>query len=339
MWDRFFNTPVDLSDAKVSDVKLGVHSDRKGICPRERVQLWVRAKVKIEGKSKKMRTWEGEAGEADKRDKLDFEAFDFESNLGSIDGSGWFTPERDLFASADKTFTFEVSLAKDPEKNASIKLPPDYGCIDSAGGEGQAGHRGQLGRAGRNGSHGGNGQHGSAGGGGPNITAYVTFVKSKFFDKLIAVRVTGGAKDVVLVPAGGPLTLYARGGGGGKGGPGGRGGTGRNRSNGRGDRGGDGGHGGDGAQGGPGGNLKIVIDKRFPELEKLVRGDVAGGRAGDGGKGGNAGSGGSGKPRGQRGQRGRGGRSGTAGRPGSLTVELGEVKEQFAKLGGGVVML
>jgi hypothetical protein len=183
-------------------------------------------------------------------------------------------------------------------------------------------------------------------------------VKTPYYDKLVAIKLTGDMDDFLLAPVDQPIVIQALGGAGGEGGSGGSGGNGGSggggNPGGQGGSGGQGGNGGRGGTGGPGGSIDFVFDARFPELASVIKLDVSGGtggEAGASGHGGSAGSGGSGMtptgatqstPGGQRGNDGPNGAPGSAGQKGPdghASAHAGRVGDQFANLTGGVSLL
>ena len=358
---------VDLEGADVRSMGVDIRKQEKTICPRERVQMAVFADVVLKGERQvqKLETWQGDES-ANRNGKLEFDAFAFHSELGKFDQLGWFTPNPDLLATAAKEFELKTVYRARPDKfSFTTSYKPDYRCITAAGASGDAGSPGSSGAdgsrgqdgsfggsdaAGGNGSDGrsgGNGGDGGPGGAGRSIEAHATYVKTAFYDKLIAIRIEGGARDLVLLHPDGSFVLEARGGPGGAGGNGGRGGDGGRGGSGNpagaGGRGSQGGNGGNGGAGGPGGSILLVVDQRFPEIAELVKLDAAGGTGGPPGgpgSGGARGSGGSGMngaasgADGSEGQPGQGGSPGANGPSGSTGERLGDVSGQFAGLSG-----
>ena len=362
------NDTVDLKKAQVESMSVDLRRPQKTICPREAVQMAVFAKVTLEGdkQAKDIETWQGKEG-ANKNDKMEFADFAFHSEQGNFDQNGWFAPNPNLLATATKEFEIKSVFRQRPDKfSFSTTYKPDYTCIKQAGKSGiagQEGHSGQSGQAGQAGSQGaqggagspgGQGANGSDGQPGPHLTAYATMVKTPFYDKLIAVRITGDFEDFVLVPEGQVFALRApggRGGSGGHGGSGGRGGSGGSAPGvgGNGGQGANGGSGGMGANGAAGGSIDLVFDSRFPDLGKMIALEAPGGEAGapgGAGEGGAGGSGGSGQgqggkngaqgPAGAHGAAGSGGRRGPDGR---VASKAGSVNDQFSDLGAGVAIL
>lgn len=372
-WNRLWGKDsVDLSKANVQAMSVDIRKERKTICPREPVQMAVFADVILEGEKdkKSFETWAGR--NANKNDKIDFVDFAFHSEQGEFDKDGWFAPASDLLATTDKEFEIKTVFKRQPDKfSFSTKYKPDYQCITgagkggslgssgSSGPSGSAGNDGQLGsdsQGGGTGTHGGNGGpggDGGNGGNGPSLKAFVTMVKTPFYDKLVAIKVQGDMQDFLLAPVDQPITLRASGGAGGAGGNGGEGGHGGQggggNPGGEGGQGGQGGNGGKGGAGGAGGSIDLTFDSRYPELSGAVHFDVSGGEAGEAGGGGGGGRGGSGgngitpsgatssAPSGQSGGEGSRGSSGTAGQRGAdghASAHAGAVSDQFNGLQG-----
>ena len=362
------NDTVDLKKADVQTMSVDLRRQKKTICPREPVQMAVFAKVKLEGdkEAKDIETWAGGPG-SNKNDKMEFDDFAFQSEQGTFDKDGWFAPNPNLLATASKEFAIKSVFRQRPDKfsfNTSYK--PDYTCIKQAGKSGVAGQEGRSGQSGpqgQSGSDGSQGGAGSPGGQGANgtdgqpglhLTAYATMVKTPFYDKLIAVRISGDFEDFVFVPEGQPFTVRAPGGPGGRGGNGGQGGRGGNGGSapglgGNGGQGASGGSGGMGGNGAAGGSVDLVFDSRFPELATMVMVEAPGGDmgpAGAAGEGGQGGSGGSGTGQGGRngaagtagphGAQGSGGRRGPDGR---VSTKAGPITDQFSGMGEGVAIL
>ena len=370
------NDTVSLEKAEVKSMAVDLRRPQKTICPRESVQMAVFAEVVLEGdkQGKKVETWAGK-GSVNKNDKLDFDEFAFHSDQGSFDKAGWFAPNNNLLATAGKEFEIKSVYRKRPDKfSFTTTYKPDYSCIKGGGGSatsgssGESGHAGSSGKDGASGSssqsggsggdggmgsQGGNGTEGSAG---PHVTAFATYVKTAFYDKLVAISIEGDVQDFLLVPEGQGVILHANGGAGGSGGSGGSGGTGGHggggNPGGQGGRGGVGGNGGNGGMGGNGGAIELMFDSRFSDLRGQVRLDVSGGPGGSAGHGGSAGAGGSGgsgqtppsssgqsaptAQSGQRGSDGSQGSQGAAGRGGSdgrATAKPGNVKDHFGNRG------
>ncbi len=358
---------LDLEGANIKTMGVDIRKQQKTICPRERVQMAVFADVvlKDESEVKKVETWQGGAG-ANENGKLDFVDFAFASSEGSFDAAGWFTPDPDVVATAGKEFDLKTVYRRQPDKfSFTTTYKPDYNCIHSGGGAGQSGSSGASGSAGSagdsgatgsstsGGSRGGdggqgqNGAPGSQGGVGPDLALYATYVKTPFYDKLVAVRIEGSDKDLLLFPPEQKLTISARGGSGGSGGNGGPGGHGGNGGSGNppgdGGRGGNGGNGANGGGGGAGGHIELVVDARFPEIADLFELDVSGGEggapgaagpAGQGGSGGSSmGTGGQSASSGGEGTTGSAGQAGARGADGAASRRKAAVLDKFAGLG------
>jgi hypothetical protein len=363
---------VDLEGAEVQTMSVDIRRDKKTICPREPVQMAVFLDVVLKGEKEKkpFETWQGKAG-ASKNDKLEFSDFAFHSDQGAFDDDGWFSPTADLRATLAKELAIKTVYKKRPDKfSFDLTFKPDYGCIEGAGrrgasgaagpsgGAGATGREGQLATstsAGGPGSDGGSGNPGGNGGDGadgPRVKAFVTKVKTPFYDQLVAVRLQGDIDDLLLFPIDKPIKISANGGDGGPGGAGGPGGNGGRGGGGNpGGRGGNGGKGGDGGtagKGGKGGEIEVIVDSRQGDLQSLLKIDVSGGKGGDAGpsgRGGGRGSGGGpigqGAQRGNDGAEGPGGAAGRGGPPGAAgrsDVKTGAIGDAFAGIDGLVVL-
>ncbi len=364
---------VDLEGAEVKTMAVDIRKEQKTICPREKVQMGVFADVVLKGDkdAKKLETYVGGA-DANKNDKMEFADFAFHSDEGAFDEFGFFSPNKDVLATAGKEIQIKTVYRRRPDKfSFDSKFKPDYDCIKMAGALGSAGPAGQGGesgaqgsagsfggsdRAGTRGGDGGSGSPGTSGGdggAGPHIVAYATMVKTPFYDKLVAVKIEGDVNDFVLVPVDHPFALEASGGAGGPGGSGGSGGSGGAGGSGAiggdGGNGGVGGQGGNGGRGGPGGTIEVIVDAKYPELARAFQLDVSGGAAGAPGEAGAAGRGGNGgggageQP--QAGRDGTAGGHGAAGAPGQrgpdgrAAIHAGPVGNKFADLAGSAVAL
>jgi hypothetical protein len=373
-WNRLWGKDsVDLSKADIQSMSVDIRKERKTICPREQIQMAVFVDAVLEGEKEKKsyETYSGHRG-ANKNDKLEFVDFAFHSDQGEFDADGWFAPNSNVLATVDKEFAIKTVYKKRPDKYSfDTKYKPDYQCITDggkAGTPGEAGANGSSGDSGRDGQlgsdsqgggqgsdggQGGEGADGANGGNGPHVLAYATYVKTAFYDKLIAIKLGGDIDDFLLAPTDQPLVLRASGGSGGPGGAGGGGGRGGSGGSGNpGGNGGSGGHGGNGGKGGAGGaggNIELVFDARYPDLANVLKLDASGGAGGDAGSPGNGGSGGSGgngitpsgssssAPSGQSGNEGPHGANGAQGQNGPnghATAHPGRVADQFAGLSG-----
>ncbi|MGO1071117.1 hypothetical protein [Lysobacter sp. CA199] len=359
---------IHLQDAQVSAMETDIGPDVTTICPRQPVQMHVTVTAQLPRQPAPAgyETWRGANGTR-RNGMLDFRNFTFSSAQGRFDELGWFTPNPDVLATLDSGFAISTQLLHPNAQLAQSRhYPADYRCILSVGapgGPGQPGSGGASGYSGSDGRNGFDGQHGGYGGrggdgapggpgfNGPQLRMYATYVSTRSYPKLIAVRVLGDFEDLVLAPADRPLTLVAVGGIGGAGGDGGIGGSGGDGGRGDGDKdrpgyGGEGGDGGDGGFGAPGGiggdggRIELIYDRRYPELAHLLHFDVSGGPpgpGGDGGSGGSQGSGGGGARPGRDGRYGDSGGSGpdgVPGRPGQAEFGPGEVSMYFNALPG-----
>jgi hypothetical protein len=361
---------VDLSKAEVKAMSVDIRKEQKTICPRESVQMAVFADVVLEGEgqARSFETWQGR--DVSKNDRLDFADFAFHSTQGSFDAEGWFSPDSNLLTTVSTEFELTTAYRRRPDKfTFKMSYKPDYACIrgggasanpggtgmaGSAGPEGHDGSYGSDSSGGGDGSDGGPGSpggSGSAGGNGPRIDVVATFVSTAFYERLVAVRLSGGADDFLLFHPENAITINAAGGAGGPGGAGGNGGPGGRGGNGNpggnGGDGGPGGNGGNGGNGGSGGDIRLTFDARFGELAQLIRLDVTGGPgglAGQGGSGGRGGSGGTGLGQGTMGSSGSDGStgnpgaSGQSGTPGNASAQAGDVTGAFAGITGITVL-
>lgn len=151
------------------------------------------------------------------------------------------------------------------------------------------------------GGAGAHGFHGTAGEKGPKFSVYVTWVKTPDYTRLLAARAVGDVDRVTLVAPGTPLVARARGG-----------------------QGGAGVYDGPGGDGGQGGDVTIVLDERWDDLERLVTSDVRGGEGGPGGYD---------ELENRFTYEAIRGRPGRRGEPGTVTVRRGDVRSRFDGLG------
>jgi hypothetical protein len=304
------NATIDLSRAQLRRMNVQLRKAEQTVCPREQVQLGIfLTAVPENGKDEKtFETWVGR-GAVNKNDRLAFTDFSFETAQGQVDKDGWLAPQGELQATAGQEIAVKVTYNPSPlVYSSTYKWKPDYACITEASSPVEAGAAGGVGKDGATGkpgdgggvmSAGGDGHDGAAGGAGVDgapgsagakVHAVVTYVKTPFYDKLLAVRLTGGINDLLLVVPGHPFVIHANGGQGGAGGPGGKGGTGAVGSSGNpgghGGNGGVGGTGGRGGAGGAGGAIDLTYDSHFPDLAGQITVDVTGGKGGEGGPGG-----------------------------------------------------
>jgi hypothetical protein len=365
---------VSLDGANIESVGVDIRKKQKTICPRQRVQMAVFMKAKLKGENKftDLETWQGKT-DANKNGKLEFNEFAFHSEQGTFDDHGWFSPSTNLLTTVSTEFQLKTVYKRRPDKfSLDTTYKPDYECIKgggqsgrpgtsgSYGAPGQSGQSGSNGSQGTDGNSGGSGGEGGDGGDGPQIQAYLSYVKTPFYDKLIAIRLDGDVKDFLLIMPEAKFILTAQGGHGGNGGPGGRGGGGGNGGSGnppgRGGNGGAGGPGGKGGKGGKGGHVEVFFPEKYPELAKALLVNVAGGTgglpglAGTGGRGGaggtgvrgeSTGSGGSSlrttPPPGERGKDGLAGNNGpggAAGPEGTVHTQTADITSYFSEYSG-----
>ena len=235
------NDTVSLEKADVKSMAVDVRKQQKTICPREDVQMAIFAEVALEGEkqAKPFETWQGK-GSVNKNDKLDFSEFAFNSEQGRVDGDGWFKPNPNVLSTVGKEFSIKTVYKRRPDKfSFTTTYKPDYTCIKgggktgtpgTSGNGGSTGRQGQSGQGGSatagggpggDGGNGGPGGNGTTGGQGPRIVVAATLVKTAFYDKLVALKVSGDLDDFLLVPVDQPITISAAGGAGGSGGSGG----------------------------------------------------------------------------------------------------------------------
>lgn len=362
---------IQLQDAQISAMETEIDFGATLICPRRPMQMHVAVSAQRPGEAAPSTydTWRGTPG-VRRNGMLDFSNFVFSSEQGSFDEWGWFYPNTDVLATLDSGFVIDTQLQHPgAQLTQSRHYEPEYSCIVSAGLPGAPGPGGTEGSSGSSGGSGSDGQKGGDGnwgesggpGGpgyeGPHLQVYATYVSTRLYPKLLAVRVSGDRHDFVLAPADSPLALIARGGQGGRGGTGGSGGDGGSggrgtdgsddRNGGQGTSGGDGGSGGgggsggDGGIGGDGGEIELIYDARYPELARQLLFDVDGGLPGEGGSGGSPGRGGSGGSggngsgnSGNSGNSGRYGTYGAGGRAGRAQAVAGDVSRYFRSIPG-----
>lgn len=362
------NDVVPLDKAEMKAMSVDIRRPTKTICPREDVQMAVVADIVLDGESgvKRVETWQGR-GSVNKNDKLDFDEFSFQSAQGRFDAEGWFSPDRNLLATAGTPFEIRAAFRRRPDKfTFTQSYKPDYACIKEGGAAakpGEEGARGADGLAGQSGASGsssrpggkggdgasgGPGANGSHGASGVSYQAYVSMVKTPFHERLVGIVLSGDVTDFLLVPEGQTIVLVARGGDGGAGGAGGNGGQGGQGGSGNpggsGGAGGIGGPGGNGGNGGSGGTIDLMVDMRYPALRSQIQLDVGGGAAGAAGSGGGAGAAGAAgsgqmpssggtSQSGVAGTQGSGGTPGKAGRrghEGKIFSNTGNVSDMFA---------
>jgi len=343
-----------LADAKVLDMKVNLHK-QPGLCPGHQGKLYVNATVQWPNMQPVMRALGRDV------DSFDPSKFSISGPLIRGDADANLFPSEDVQASDETGFEAKVVYTLDPKWTFHEVWKPEYSCFTGwftpgdTGNGGNGGFNGNGGGQGENGEHATNGGAGGRGGSGGHITAYVTIVSTKFYDKLFAVIANG---TFFLAPADRQLTFAAIGGPGGQGGDGGAGGNGGDQQTethdepddngnshsvsvgkGRAGNGGNGGNGGYGGDGGNGGTVDVIYDNAFPELRGMIATNVDGGEGGAGGNGGGGGAGGGStadrnKQTGQDGQGGQGGSQGRTGSPGRANVRGGAVTAQFRNIRG-----
>ena len=140
------------------------------------------------------------------------------------------------------------------------------------------------------------GKDGGPGGRGPSFHVFVTWARTPDYTKVLAARAFGEYEGITLVAPGTPLVARSRGG--------------------RGEYG--------GGLGGDGGDVVVVTDERFDDLDRLVTADVRGGEGGPGWYD---------EIEAARGQEGFRGQPGVRGVHGTASFERGSVRGRFDNLG------
>ena len=188
---------LDLSRWTITKMNVGAVGDPVALCPGERIQLSIVAELKHKERDKvrTAQTYQGTGPGLGGRGKLGFDSFAMQSQQGSFDAHGWFTPSPDPFVSVDG-FTLDVEHTPNPEHAASLVYKPRYDCISvagRAGTSGSAGSSGAPGGVGKQGKYGGSsdaggpggdgasggaGGSGTAGAAGPTLTAWATVVRT-----------------------------------------------------------------------------------------------------------------------------------------------------------------
>jgi hypothetical protein len=344
----------DIAQAKILELKVQLYK-QPGLCPGKEAKLYADATVQWPRRRPVARTIGNEP------DSLHPSAFSVQGALVKGDINAHLFPDPDVLKSVENGFDATIIYTPEPRFTFKLSFPPEYSCFNgffdggAGGGGGTGGDSGEIGDVGIDGRDGDPGGDGGHGGNGGRVTAYVTLVKTHYYDRLLAVF----ANDrFFLAPADRKIVFGASGGAGGGGGAGGHGGRGGNQhtqsqdnvdSNGskttvivgigRAGNGGGGGNGGNGGDGGNGGEVDVTYDGDLPELLDLIEVDVSGGTAGSGGSGGGAGSGGlspavQNPQKGADGQPGHGGFEGHPGQEGRAIVRAGKVRDRFRALPG-----
>lgn len=340
--------PADLrvTDARV--VRFGLGTGVGAICPGSAVPIELQLEARVDGHDVTLFRH---------RRDLDDRVFDLaqvhlSSPQGTFDRDGVFHASPDVLATAQSGYVLHVRVPNGPA--FAVRYPPSYACGSPFGKEGSQGVEGQAGTdavlgeaeghvtADGTGLAGGGrpGNPGGPGGTGPKMTVFVTWVSSPDYTRLLAARSVGDAGGLTLVEPGTTLSVVARGGPGGRGGRGGRGAAAFAVEQ----AGAPGGAGGRGGPGGVGGEVELVLDERFPELERWVRADVSGGVGGEGGLGGQGGGplgrlaagdrrGAAHYDYGQPGPTGMNGGSGAPGASGKVSIVRRDVRALFEGLG------
>jgi hypothetical protein len=358
---------INMEHWELQTLEVGLRGDSAGICPGTSVQLAVvgNAKHRKNDKVKRLETWSGDPGSANRNGKMSFAEFDIGGAGGTLDENGFFVASPDMIATAISGFDLRATYKRDTKLTETKHYPPSYDCISTAGlfgaggaggyqGEpGNPGNNGEPGTGGSGGSGAGPGSDGGPGGPGGQIVAYATIVRTPHHPHVGILHVTGDIEQLLLFDPKRKIAVYATGGGGGAGGQGGAGGNGGNggagNPGGPGGTGGPGGNGANGGQGGPGGSVVLIYDAKFPELAELIALDASGGAGGDAGwagPGGGGGAGGSAEgegaeagPDGAVGSEGIAGQPGQGGANGVVRAQPGDVASAFADLPAEIVRL
>ncbi|MCH9688285.1 MAG: hypothetical protein K0V04_43040 [Deltaproteobacteria bacterium] len=335
---------VNMAKYQVESVEMSFDGASTLSCPGQTRSFKVLAnghKLKDPGTPLTLETRAESASVEDSRGKMDLVEFAMGARGGTV-SQGSFTADADPFA-ALMGYDVQAIYRRDDSKQAEVHFDPEYSCIQWVGESGPHGDGGVGGYDGEDGGGaGGAGGPGGPGGPGPVLTAYASIVQTPTYDRVGVIRVTGADEHLTLFDLETGITVSAAGGDGGPGGDGGYGGAGADPEG----AGGPGGPGGEGGNGGPGGEVLLIVDDRYPELNRLVRIDVAGGQPGSGGYGGTGGDGGAPAdvcddcdphdpgPAGPDGPEGRAGAQ--AGAPGRSDQQIADVTAMFASLPAGV---
>ncbi|MBE7451899.1 MAG: hypothetical protein HS111_24330 [Kofleriaceae bacterium] len=192
--------PARLDAAKATAIEVGLVGDGRRFCPGgEARQLEI---VVATSDGQRLDTWsrgEGRGG------KLPFTVFEYTTTWGQIDGDGFVRLPDDPIAAIGRVVTVEVRVAERPDLVGQVALEPDFGCGGTLGGlgaRGGSGWGGQVGADGRPGQAGTTTRDGApastaataataatAGrGGGPHVTAALTYVTAATGQRLAALR-------------------------------------------------------------------------------------------------------------------------------------------------------
>ena len=214
---------VSLQGADVVSMQADIRRPVKKICPREPVQMWVRVEAKLEDQNSPARfeTWVGDR-QARRNGFLDFGNFVFASGQGTVDEQGWYHPRRDMLATVERGYEIQTSFRYRPDRfSETLRFEPEYACVREGGGIGATGARGRHGRGGhpgflrgyvgQPGEPGGPGEEGADGGHGPRLRAHATLVRTRFYNRLLAIRIEGSESDFLLAPPDASVTLLAGG--------------------------------------------------------------------------------------------------------------------------------
>ncbi len=339
---------ADLSDYEIESIAFAFEDDTPtSWCPGQSRSFAIHAQAhehKDPGKTITMETrLEGERA-SDSVGKIDFLEFALGARGGEV-RRGSFQADGDPFANL-LGYDLKAAYARDNTKAAALHFDPEYSCIRRAGASGLGGSQGRQGSQGSgSGGAGGTGGPGGKGRNGRDVTAHVSIVATPLYDRVGIVRLGGGSDQLTLFDLARGITIASEGGRGGRGGKGGDGGKGADPEG----QGGAGGSGGEGGPGGDGGTVRVVLDQRYPELDRIVKVSVAGGSPGSAGRGGYGGPGGPAaetcadcetRDPGPDGPGGPDGVDGTQrGADGRYEVAVANVSAAFSKLPAGVRLL
>jgi hypothetical protein len=349
-----------LDEYNVQSMSVDIRKEMKTICPLEGTQMAVFVSASHQEEPGTVQNFETWVGRGRHNDMLDFANFAFHSELGQFDEHGFFHPTGGVVPTIAREFEIDIVLKKQPDKfSFHVSYKPDYRCVGGQSHDGQPGMSGQDGMSGNSGmtgsyggegpggdgtdaGSGGNGGDGQPGQDGDQLRLWATFVRTPFYDRLVAVKGHSSAGEYLLLAHPEQSLQFSAnggaGGGGGSGGSGGRGGDGGSgKPGGSSGSGGQGGSGGNGGPGGNGGSIELLFDSRFPELQGMIQMMAAagpGGAGGGSGYGGQPGSAGIGGSQGARGNDGTPGQSGPPGSDGRTMATPGDVAAQFAGVPG-----
>lgn len=96
----------------------------------------------------------GPDGKVNKNDKIEFNEFIFQTEVGFVDNDGFFNPPADPLIHFDKSYTINVAFKQNPALGSSIVLDPDYSCVKYSDSRGKEGITGVSGCSGMDGLQG-----------------------------------------------------------------------------------------------------------------------------------------------------------------------------------------